>query len=40
MPAPEIWSILHSHAGAVILETHADEKMAAWEKAEMTVGRT
>ncbi len=34
MPAPEIWSILRSHAGSVILETHADEKMALFKKAD------
>jgi hypothetical protein len=37
--APEIWSILQSHARAVITETHADEKIAPCDKVEMTIGR-
>ena len=32
MPALEIWNILHNHAGSVILDTHAKEKMAIFKK--------
>jgi cytoskeletal protein CcmA (bactofilin family) len=32
VPAPEILSILHSQAGSVISDTHAEEKMAIFKK--------
>jgi len=32
--APEIWNILHSHAGSVISETHGEEEMAIFKKSD------
>ena len=34
MPTPEILSILHSPAGSVISDTHAEEKMAIFRKSD------
>ncbi len=34
VPAPEIWNIFQSHAGSVISDTHAEEKMAIFKKSD------
>ncbi len=34
MPAPEIWSILQSQAGGAKSETHAEDRMAMFKKAD------
>jgi len=34
LPAPEIWRILHSQAGGAITETHAEDRMAMFKKAD------